>query len=183
MRQALAIHGSEPALAIDAGEGWSAKEAIQRIRAIELEFDLTWVEAPTRRWDFLGLKRIADAIRAPVCIGRNSSAVGELLPHFNHRSVNILQISAEDGGITSALQKADAAFGFELPVILGAMPGNLNAHLAGALPHVMSLGVVEPIPADGVTGTDVRIEAGWASVGDRAGNGLQLDRTAFGAAA
>jgi L-alanine-DL-glutamate epimerase-like enolase superfamily enzyme len=182
MQQAFGKHCTEPALSIDAGESWSPKEAIRRVREMEKHFDLRWVEAPTRRWDFLGLKRIADAIRAAVCV-RDLSMAGEVLPHLHHHSLNILAVSAEHGGITGALQKADAAFGFELPVVLQESPGNLNAHLAGALPNCMSLEVVDPASANGIVTTDVRIEEGWACAGDAPGNGLQLDRKALGAAA
>lgn len=182
MQKSFAKHSVEPALSIDASESWSPKDAIRRVRELEKHFDLTWVEAPTRRWDFLGLKRIADGIRAPVCV-RDVSMAGEVLPHLHHRSLNILAISVEHGGITGALQKADAAFGFELPVILQDSPGNIGVHLAGVLPYCMSLEVVDPAATNGTLTSDVRIESGWASAGDAPGNGLTLDRTAPGAAA
>jgi L-alanine-DL-glutamate epimerase-like enolase superfamily enzyme len=183
MQRALMEHCAEPALMVDADERWTSKQAILNVRGMEDLFDLTWVEAPTHRWDFLGLKRVADAVRAPVCVGNALATVGELLPHFHHHSVNILQVSAESGGITGVLQKADAAFGFELPVVLQASPGNINAHLAGALPYCMSLEVTDPHPVQGLFSSDVRIEDGWAHAGDRPGNGLQVDRAALSAAA
>ena len=168
---------------IDADECWSPKEAIRAVREIEEQFDLTWVEAPTRRWDFLGLERVSNAIRSAVCVGGALATTGELLPHLHQRSVDILEISLESGGISSALQRADAAFAFELPVTLSECLGNVGAHLGGALPYCMSLEVLDAVPPTDVFSTDVIIKDGWAEVGNRSGNGLHLDRRALAKAA
>jgi L-alanine-DL-glutamate epimerase-like enolase superfamily enzyme len=183
MRQALFKGPAEPALMIDAAERWSPKEAIRRVREMEEQFDLTWVEAPASRWDFLGLKRVSSAIRAAVCGGDGLAAPGEFLPHFHHHALDVVQVGLANGGITAALRLADAAFGFELPVALADSPGNIHAHLAAALPNCMSMEVGEPVPVDSIFTTDVRIEAGWAVVGDRPGHGLVIDHDALARAA
>ena len=74
------------------------------------------------------------------------ASLAEFLPHFQHRSADVVQIDIGAIGITAALQLADAAFGYELPVTLSAVPGNIHAHLAGAMPYFMSLEVVDPVP-------------------------------------
>ncbi|MGH8245882.1 MAG: enolase C-terminal domain-like protein, partial [Gammaproteobacteria bacterium] len=100
MRKALSLATAEPALMIDADEYWSPKQAIRKVREIEEEFDLTWVEAPARRWDFLGLKRVSDGIRSAVCAGENLDSLGDFLPHFHHHAIDIIQVSMRVGGIT-----------------------------------------------------------------------------------
>lgn len=178
VREALQQCTAAPALMIDAGGSWSAKEAIRHVRAIERQFDLTWIEAPTAVTDFLGLKRVSAAVRAAVCAGAGLDPLHGYLPHFHHRSLDIVQIDTARCGITGSLQLADAAFGFELPVVLCVSPGNFAAHLAGALPYFMSMEVACP-QSTSVIGTDVRIEGGCAIAGDRPGHGLQLDAAAL----
>lgn len=183
MSEALKPGTADPVLMIDADESWSPKQAIRIVREMEEQYDLTWVEGPARRWDFLGLKRVSDSIRAAVCSGENLDTLGEFLPHFHHHSIDVIQVNLGRLGITGALQVADAAYGFELPVTLGKTPGNIHAHLAAVMPYFMSMEVADPQPPEGIYTTDVRIEDGWAIAGDRPGNGLQVDRNALAAAA
>ena len=86
---------------------------------------------------------------------------------------------APANGSQLALELADAAYGFELPVTLAESPGNIHAHLAGVMPYFMSMEVVDPFARWPVFATDVRIEAGWAIAGDAPGNGLSVDREAL----
>ena len=105
--------------------------------------------------------------------------LGDFLAYFHHDSVDVIQASYGMGGITCALQIADAAYGHDLPVTLGGSPGMIHAHLASIMPNFMTMEVVDPEPKDGVFTTDVRIEDGWAYPGDRPGNGLQIDYDAL----
>lgn len=175
MNDALKKNTNRPVLLIDANEYWSPKQAIRHVREIEDHFDITWIEEPARRWDFLGLRRIKESVRSQVCIGENLDTLGDFLPYFYHGSGDVIQVSQGMTGITCALQIADAAFGFELPVTLGGSAGNTQAHLATAMPNFMieEVGDVEPDP---VFTTDVRIEDGWLIPGDKPGTGIEIDR-------
>ncbi|MCC7262729.1 MAG: mandelate racemase/muconate lactonizing enzyme family protein [Candidatus Latescibacteria bacterium] len=179
MDQALRRVTDRPQLLIDANEYWSPKQAIRKVREMEERFDLGWVEEPARRWDFLGLKRISDSVRSPVCAGENLDTLGDFLPYFHHRCADVIQVSYGMTGITGALQLADAAYGYELPVTLGGSPGNIHAHLATVMPNFMCLEVVDAESGDGVFNTDVAIVDGWAVPGDRPGLGLEIDREAL----
>ncbi|MBI2969905.1 MAG: hypothetical protein HYY36_04110 [Gammaproteobacteria bacterium] len=183
MHRAFSQITAEPVLVVDADEGWSPKEAIRRVRDMEEKFDLAWVEAPAGRRDFLGLKRVSNAIRSAVCAGKGLPALEEFLPFFHHHALDIIQIDVGALGITAALQLADAAYGFELPVTLCATPGNVQAHLAGAMPYFMSVEVMDPRAAQGFISSDVRIEEGWAVAGDSPGLGLVIDQDALSLAA
>jgi L-alanine-DL-glutamate epimerase-like enolase superfamily enzyme len=178
MRKALMQASPEPELMIDADESWLPKQTIRRTRAMEERFDLTWVAGATRRGDATGSKRVSDAVSAAVCVGAGLATLAEFLPYFQQRSADVIQIDIGAIGITGALQLADAAFGYELPITLAAAPGNIQAHLAGALPYFMSLEVVDPIPPAQLYTSDVRIEQGAAIAGDAPGNGLALSRAA-----
>ena len=179
MRDALSVADDRPGLLIDANEYWSPKQAIRKVREMEERFDLGWVEEPARRWDFLGLRRIRDAIRTPLCAGENLDTLGDFLPYFHHRSTDIVQVSVGMGGITPALQIADAALGCELPVTLGGSAGMIHTHLAAVMPHVMNIEVPDPAPTEGVFSTDIRVDDGWLTAGDRPGLGLKIDRNAL----
>lgn len=173
MRAALGPGVPEAVLMIDAGGRWSPSQAIRAMRAMERRFDLTWVEGISKAGDLRGLKRLSDSIAAAVCVGRGFSGIAEFLPHLRARSADVLQIDIGATGITAALQLADAAYGLELPVTLAAVPGNLQAQVAGVMPYCMSVEISDPEPLAWLA-SDVRISGGRAIAGDAPGNGLSL---------
>lgn len=179
MREALKETLAEPVLMIDADESYSPKQAIRKVREMEEAFDLTWVEAPARCWDFMGMKRISGAIRAAVCNSELLGARKDFLPLFHHHAADIIQLNIGECGITGALQLADAAYGLELPVTLAAAPGNIHAHLAPVMPYFMNLEVIDPVAPESFLTSAVRIEGGVAVAGESPGNGLVIDNGAL----
>ena len=173
MNDALKKNTDRPTLLIDANEYWSPKQAIRYVREIEEQFDITWVEEPARRWDFRGLRRIKDSVKAAVCIGENLDTLGDFLPYFHHGSADIVQVSPGMTGITGALQLADAAYGFELPVTLGGSTGNFHAHIVPSMPNHMIMEVTDVEP-DPVFTSNTRVEDGWMIPGDDPGNGIEI---------
>jgi L-alanine-DL-glutamate epimerase-like enolase superfamily enzyme len=174
MKDALGKNAVRPYLLIDSNEYWSPKQAIRKMREIEEVFDITWIEEPARRWDYLGLKRVKRGVRSAVCAGENLDTLGDFLPYFAHEAADIIQVGAGMTGITGALQIADAAYGFEYPVTVGGSPGNFQAHIAAALPNHMMMEVphFDPEP---VLKTSVEVKDGWLVCGDEPGNGLSFD--------
>jgi len=175
MRAALERAAPEPALMIDAARRWPARQAIGRVRAIERQFDLTWIEGVSGSRDARGLKRLSDAISGAVCVGVEFAGIAEFEAHFRQRSADVFQIDIGATGITAALQLADAAYGLELPVTLAAVPGNIHALVAGVMPNCMSVEILDPEPPAWMRASDVRIEDGRAVAGDAPGNGLRLE--------
>ena len=82
-------------------------------------------------------------------------------------------------GITCALQLADAAYGFNLPVTLGGSAGHHHAHLATVIPNYITIEVGNPESDDGVTTHDVTFENGKAILGDKPGLGIEINREAL----
>jgi hypothetical protein len=109
MRTALRQGTTAPTLIVDADQRWAPEEAIRRLRAMERMFDIAWVEGATRSGDIPGLKQISDAIRGAVCVGRELATRDEFLPHFQHRSADVIQLDIGVTGITGA-RAADAAY-------------------------------------------------------------------------
>ena len=128
---------------IDANEIWSPKQAIQRITEFESKFDLTWVEEPARRWDHRGLRKVSQTVRSAVASGEILQNVSQFMPLISNEAIDIVQISSGCGGITGALQVAEVANAFNLPVAFMSSAGNFLAHLAAAIPNHSALEVID----------------------------------------
>jgi L-alanine-DL-glutamate epimerase-like enolase superfamily enzyme len=174
MEQALATSGKRPLLMIDSNEYWSPKQAIRRISQLEERFDLTWVEEPARRWDYRGLRQVSRAVKAAVATGENLHEIGDFMALIDNEAVDIVQVGSNTSGITGAMQVADMAYGFELPVALMNCPGNFMAHLAAALPNHSMMEVVQAGREVCFT-VDTRIEDGYIVLGETPGLGMVFD--------
>ena len=175
MADALALSGKQPVLTIDANEYWSPKQAIRHIRFFEEQFDITWAEEPARRWDYWGLRRVSQGIRAAVATGENLDEIGDFIPLIANEAVDIVEVGMGTTGITGAMQVADLAYGFELPVAMMNCPANIMAHLAAALPNHMMMEVVGAGREQGMSLVDNHIEDGWIVLGDAPGLGIAFD--------
>ena len=174
MRNALRKVTKRPVLAIDSNEYWSPKQAIRKIREIEEHFDITWCEEPARRWDYRGLRRVSQSVKAAVATGENLDDVSGFMPLVANEAVDIVEMGSGTSGITGAMQVAHLAYAFELPVCMMNSPGNFMAHLASALPNHMMMEVVAA-GREACFTTDARIEDGWIVLGDTSGLGITFD--------
>jgi len=175
MQKALAKSGKKPVLLVDANEYWSPKQAIRHIRHFEEHYDITWAEEPARRWDYSGLRKVSQGIRAAVATGENLDEINEFTPLIANAAVDVVQIGSGTSGITGAMQVAHLAYAFELPVSVMNCPGNYMAHLAAALPNHMMMEVVAA-GMGAVMQVDNRIEDGWIVLGDSPGLGITFDQ-------
>jgi L-alanine-DL-glutamate epimerase-like enolase superfamily enzyme len=164
---------------IDANEIWSAKQAIRKIIEFESHFDLTWVEEPARRWDYRGLRTVSRGVRSAVASGENLQNVSQFVPLISNEAIDIVQISSGCGGITGALQVAELANAFNLPVAFMSSAGNFLAHVAAAIPNHSALEVIDLDWHRGVVRSDTRVEGGSILLGNTPGNGLFFDEQAL----
>jgi L-alanine-DL-glutamate epimerase-like enolase superfamily enzyme len=174
MHDALATSGQRPALMIDANEYWSPKQAIRHIRMFEEAFDLFWAEEPARRWDYRGLRKVSQSIRAAVATGENLDHVSEFMPLVANEAVDVVQIGWGASGITGGWQVADLAYAFEIPVSVMNCPGSFMAHFAAALPNHIWMEVFNAGRTVGMT-VDTRLEDGYIVLGDTPGLGITFD--------
>jgi L-alanine-DL-glutamate epimerase-like enolase superfamily enzyme len=174
MRDALATSGKTPILTIDSNEYWSPKQAIRNIRFIEQHYELMWVEEPARRWDAKGLRQVSQAVTAAVATGENLDHVSEFMPLITQEAVDIVQVGSGTAGITGALQVAEVANAFDLPVAMMNCPANLMAHAAAVIPNHVMMEVVD-FGNDIAMIADQRIEDGWIVLGDSPGLGIEYD--------
>jgi L-alanine-DL-glutamate epimerase-like enolase superfamily enzyme len=174
MRDALATSGKTPILTIDSIEYWSPKQAIRNIRIIEQHYELMWVEEPARRWDAKGLRQVSQAVSAAVATGENLDHVSEFMPLITQEAVDIVEVGSGTAGITGALQVAEVANAFDLPVAMMNCPANLMAHAAAVIPNHVMMEVVD-FGNDIAMIADQRIEDGWIVLGDSPGLGIEYD--------
>ena len=174
MRDALAKSGKRPALLVDSNEYWSPKQAIRNLRSFEEHYEITWAEEPARRWDYAGLRRVSQNVKAAVATGENLDEISQFTPLIANQAVDIVQVGIGTSGITGAMQVAHLAYAFELPVAMMNCPGNLMAHLAAALPNHMMMEVVDAGMDAGMI-VDNQIQDGWIVLGDSPGLGITFD--------
>lgn len=178
IRNAVAGRAS---LRIDANQGWSARQTLSVMRALEAEggpFDL--IEQPVPAEDINGLITVRAGIRTPVLADESA---------FNLLQVeNIVALGAADiiniklmktGGLSQAAAIADFCAGHNTPCMMGCMlEGGISAaaavHLAIAKQHVITridldgptLGAFNPIDSNVLFADSV------ISVSDRPGLGI-----------
>ena len=184
MREAI-IEGSgttRPSLMVDANEFWTPKQAIRRISEIERQFDLVWVEEPVRRDDHRGLARVSKGIRAAVATGENLTSISQFVPLLHHDGADVVQVSIQATGVTSALRIAEMSDALGLPVALVNCPGRYAAHVAAVLPNHLMMEVIDA-GRDAAFQTDHRLEGGWIVLSDAPGLGITFDEERLAALA
>ena len=174
MKDALSKANNRPLLCIDSNEYWSPKQAIRFIGKLEEKFDITWAEEPARRWDYNGLKKVSDNIKAAVATGENINDLAEFMPLIDNGAVDIVEVGMGTTGLTGAMKVANMAYAYELPVAMMNCPGNTMAHLATVLPNHMMMEVVDN-GRELFFETDHHIEDGQIILGNKPGFGITVD--------
>jgi len=174
VKDALSKASDRPLLCIDSNEYWSPKQAIRFISKLEEKFDITWAEEPARRWDYNGLKKVSDNIKAAVATGENINDLAEFMPLIDNGAVDIVEVGMGTTGLTGAMKVANMAYAYELPVAMMNCPGNTMAHLATNLPNHMMMEVVDNGREVFFT-TDHHIADGKIILGDKPGFGIDVD--------
>ena len=174
VKDALSKASDRPLLCIDSNEYWSPKQAIRFISKLEEKFDITWAEEPARRWDYNGLKKVSDNIKAAVATGENINDLAEFMPLIDNGAVDIVEIGMGTTGLTGAMKVANMAYAYELPVAKMNCPGNTMAHLATNLQNHMMMEVVDN-GRELFFNTDHHIADGKIILGDKPGFGIDVD--------
>jgi L-alanine-DL-glutamate epimerase-like enolase superfamily enzyme len=174
MRDALAKSGKTPLLMIDSNEYWSPKQSIRHICELEKTYDLFWVEEPARRWDYRGLRKVSQGVKAAVATGENLHDIGDYMALIANEAADVYQIGVGTSGITGAMMVADMAHGFEHPVSLMNCPANYMAHVGTALPNHNMIELLEAGVDRGMIHRHT-IEDGYVVLSDDPGLGITFD--------
>jgi len=167
--------GSKATVMIDANEAWSPKQTIHSLQRMrKAGHDILWVEDPTLRNDFAGLKFIRHALQGTFL---NS---GEYLDLQGKRK--LLESEATDmlnvhGQVTDVMRIGWLAAELGIPITLGNTFLEIGVNMAIALPEVewleYSFQNFEHLVVQPYTLRDGKI---WGS--NAPGHGLELSETA-----
>jgi L-alanine-DL-glutamate epimerase-like enolase superfamily enzyme len=174
MRDALYTTTGRATLLMDANELWSAKQAIRRVRELEREFDIAWVEEPVDRFDARSLRKVSEAVSAAVATGENLTDVHSFVALIDQQAVDVVQPNIGCGGITGVLQVAELAYAHNLPLAMVNCHGHVLAHVAALFPNHVMMEVIDPCDAAVVRSAQDVVD-GAIHLTDQPGHGMWFD--------
>ena len=139
LRAARDIAGAEKVRLLDYNQAFSSTEAIRRVRCIEEEFALDWIEEPVPAEDFAGHRAVRAAVRTPVQTGENwwfpEDAARALQAEIcDHAMLDLIKI----GGVTGWMRAAAMAQAASVPVSSHLFP-EASAHVLAVTPNAHRL--------------------------------------------
>lgn len=166
VRAARAAVGPDVCLRLDANQGWSAREAVRVIRALEdAHADIELVEQPVRGEDLDGLAWVTARVATPVMADESVYGVRDLVEVIRRRAADMVNVKlAKCGGITPARTLLDLARAHEMGAIVGSM---METHVGvGAAASLVA--------AFGTTATS-DLDAAWWATRSPVTGGLRYD--------
>jgi L-alanine-DL-glutamate epimerase-like enolase superfamily enzyme len=138
-------------------------------------FELSWIEDPIPANDYDGLRQISEALETPICAGETFHQALEFRSLLDRRSVDVVMIDLEVGGITQWLKMAHLVEAYRLPVT-NHVTTEVSAHVIAAVNGltVAYIPWAEPLFKEGLPVQDGRLV-----LFERPGLGLELDPTAL----
>lgn len=169
----------EVALAVDANGAWSADEAIQVLSQVEVQ--LSWVEQPTSPGDLDAMRRVRDAVKAPVVADESVAAAEDVVRIAEAGAADGVHLKLEKAGTVDRIHQAVATAGENgLAVYMGQMDqGRLGsaatAHIAATVPaEAYELWGFQHVVDDFTEGLDA--VRGTIAVPAGSGTGVDIDR-------
>jgi o-succinylbenzoate synthase len=110
-------------LRLDANQGWTAKQAVHAMHALEdAGVHLELLEQPVRAQDIAGLKYVSDRIKTPVMADESVFGPLEVISLIEQRAADIINIKLmKTGGISNAIRIADIAALYGVECMIGCM--------------------------------------------------------------
>ena len=168
-------------LMMDANHLFSPLEAAELCRLVE-PLNITWFEEPLTGNDALKLAELRRKTSIPISAGQNEGHRWRHRELIVNGAVDIVQPNVLFvGGYTEALKVAHLAQCFNLPIANGGGWPHHNAHLMAAVPNGwrvefhMIMWFTGNMLYDGAP----QPEAGWVTLSDRPGLGLEPKEDAF----
>lgn len=152
-------------LRLDANQGWTAKQAVFALQALEDSgVHLELVEQPVKARDLAGLKFVTERVHTPVMADESVFGPSEVIELIRMRAADIINIKLmKTGGLSGAIQIADIAAVHGMECMMGCMLESsvsvaAAAHLAAAKSQVItkidldgpSLSLHDPVIGDTV---------------------------------
>ncbi|SFP52518.1 dipeptide epimerase [Salibacterium halotolerans] len=120
--------GDSVKLRLDANQGWSSKNAVKIIRALEEKTNLELVEQPVPAGDIAGLKYIRERVNTPIMADESVFSPADAFRLIKEEAVDLLNIKLmKCGGLRRARQIADMAQSAGVECMIGSM---MESHLS-----------------------------------------------------
>jgi L-alanine-DL-glutamate epimerase-like enolase superfamily enzyme len=138
---ALTVNDPLPDLAIAIAAGTSLEELEALARSWTDAMDIARLELQVSEpMSWTTLRALTDQLPTAISV-RDHMPVCGLFPDLSAFAVDVVVIDVALRGITGSLQLAEAAYAYDLPVVLARSPGRFTAHLAGVLPSLAAVEV------------------------------------------
>jgi len=131
---------------LDANQGWTPKQTVSVLRALEESgVRLELVEQPVRGDDIEGMKYVTERIHTPVMADESSFGPKEAIELIRMRAADIINIKLmKTGGISNAIKIADIAGIYGVDCMIGCMLESsigvaAAAHIAVAKASVITM--------------------------------------------
>ncbi len=132
-------------LRLDANQGWTAKQAVFALQALEdAGVHLELVEQPVKARDLTGLKFVTERVHTPVMADESVFGPSEVIELIRMRAADIINIKLmKTGGLSQAIQIADIAAIHGMECMMGCMLESsvsvaAAAHLAAAKSQIIT---------------------------------------------
>ncbi len=113
-------------LRLDANQGWTAKQAVYAMHALEdAGVQLELLEQPVPARDIAGLKFVTERVHTPVMADESVFGPREVIELIQERAADIINIKLmKTGGISNAVRIADIASLYGVECMIGCMIEN-----------------------------------------------------------
>ncbi|RBJ00786.1 dipeptide epimerase, partial [Micromonospora provocatoris] len=123
VRAVRAAVGPDVRIRLDANQGWTPREAVRVIRAIEdAGLDVELVEQPVHRRDLDGLAWVSDRVDLPILADESVFDVRDLVEVIRRRAADMVNVKlAKCGGLQPARTLLDLAAAHGMGTVVGSM--------------------------------------------------------------
>ena len=138
-------------LRLDANQGWTAKQAVTAMHALEdAGVHLELLEQPVRAKDIEGLKYVTERVNAPVMADESVFGPAEVIDLIKRRAADIINIKLmKTGGLSNAIRIADIASLYGVECMIGCMIESSISVAAAVHLAVAKADVITKVDLDG----------------------------------
>jgi L-alanine-DL-glutamate epimerase-like enolase superfamily enzyme len=138
-------------LRLDANQGWTAKQAVTAMHALEQAgVHLELLEQPVKARDIDGLKYVTDRVNTPVMADESVFGPAEVFDLIQRRAADIINIKLmKTGGLSNAIRIADIAGLYGVECMIGCMIESSISVAAAVHLAVAKSDVITKVDLDG----------------------------------
>ena len=138
-------------LRLDANQGWTAKQAVYAMSALEnAGVVLELLEQPVKAADIDGMKYVTERVNTPVMADESVFGPHQVFDLIQQRAADIINIKLmKTGGISNAIKVADIASLYGIPCMIGCMLESSISVAAAVHLAVAKSGAITKVDLDG----------------------------------